>query len=262
LNLRVVDGRVELADADVQVQPPRGRVILAHMGCKLLGTVKVPADLAAEWDRDLPRNWRSKKNPKERLARSLCDAAGMSGLGGVELWDTMRRGSDYWRPGKLLTDVADLMRGMGVDDIGYRREDALCPPTKLLHAFLHGDMPFGEYARRYAHHLHIHGGVEVAVSGVVSALACRRLPVFYCVDPHVPGYTRSALFMSDVPYEDRPYEHRLRLEGCHRYVLAEEVVRWFAGVGIEAASLELDQTWGQIQQRGCLRGDNEPELPK
>ena len=140
----------------------------AHFGCRLLATLledfkkkswPFPNELAAAWNKARPR-WRDKKDAVARLADALRTATDACGLHGLVLLDTMRNGSDYWRPGKLLTDTVDRIRHEASQDwdVTYARDDRWCPPAELLDDFRKKEkMPFGEYAARYAQSLSSRG---------------------------------------------------------------------------------------------------------
>ncbi len=83
------------------------KICFAHLGCKVLYTIEnVPPNLKTYWDTKFGSHkaWANKLDSKGRLARTLQKAIEQCGLSGLTLWDTMRTGSDYWRPGKLLTE--------------------------------------------------------------------------------------------------------------------------------------------------------------
>lgn len=96
---RTGDG-IEVVDRNVVACCRREPVVLAHCGCKLLGTLAGagPANVAATWDVAFP-GWRAKRGAQGRLAATILRAVRRADLSGVELWDTMREGSGYWRPG-------------------------------------------------------------------------------------------------------------------------------------------------------------------
>ncbi|MGO9109718.1 MAG: hypothetical protein ACLP9L_10830, partial [Thermoguttaceae bacterium] len=224
--------------------------------CKLLGTLlddsrknswSFPSDLAAGWDKARPY-WRDKKDAVPRLANALLTATNESGLNGLVLVDTMRKGSDYWRPGNLLTQTADRIRQEASQDwdVTYARDDRLCPSSELLAEFRASvAMPFGDYAAQYASNL-TKEAIEGAAWSVIIAQAQRKMAAFYCTDPYVPGYGDSTQ-MGRLPYEQRPWlDHRsgmpcLREYGCHRVVLAEEISKFLVGYGASVTLYEIEQ---------------------
>ena len=103
---------------------PGNNLCFAHFGCKLPGTLLddfkknswlFPSDLAAAWDKARP-GWRNKKDAVSKLADALLTATKACNLRGLVLCDTMRRGSDYWRPGNLLTQAANRIRQKAPQD--------------------------------------------------------------------------------------------------------------------------------------------------
>ena len=161
----------------------------------------------------------------------------------------MRNGSDYWRPGNLLTKTADGIRHKAPEGwvLTYARDDRWCPPAELLDEFRDKEtMPFGEYAARYAKSL-TGEAIEAAAWAVISAQAQRKMAAFYCTDPYLPGYGDSTQ-TGTVTYEQRPWldqrpgMERLREYGCHRVVLAEEVARFLVKCGASVVLYEIDQS--------------------
>lgn len=214
------------------------KITFAHLGCKLR---KVPKKVSAT----------------QQLADTLSKAIDMEGLTGTDLWDTMRKGSDYWRPGKLLSDVAAHLEKKALT-VSYYREDSLCPPKDLLAEFRQSvdgsySMTFGEYAEKYATFLRNDGGQLEASAAVIMAIARKRLAAFYCVDPYIPDYGKAEDFLSKVhvPYNSRNWQADMREEGCHRVILAEEVGRYFLQIGMPVRVLEIDHTrnWVGIRAR-------------
>jgi hypothetical protein len=231
---------INLSWDGVIAEIPKTGVCIAHLGCKQLHTIEnVPVDLKEYWDRKIGPAWRNKKDATGKLAHAFRDAIKASNLQGAVLWDTMRNGSDYWRPGKLLSQVAELLKPC---EISYAREDSLCPPQALLAAFMaEGSiMSFAQYAQHYCDYLHEDDRLSVAVAHVILNLARKQLPVFYCVDPYVPSYSNKAESFSEVPYAAREWEPRLREEGCHRVVLIEEIGKTLLRCGASLTVLEID----------------------
>ena len=235
---------------------PGKNLCFAHFGCKLLATLlkdfkdkswPFPGELAAAWNKARPR-WRDKKDAVVRLADALRTATDACGLHGLVLLDTMRKGSDYWRPGKLLTDTVDRIRHEASQDwdVTYARDDRWCPPAELLDDFRKKEkMPFGEYAARYAQSL-TQEAIEAAAWTVISAQSQRKMAAFYCTDPYLPGYGDSTQTGS-LPYEQRtwldhcPGMEHLREYGCHRVVLAEEIAKFLVKCGASVTLCEVEQ---------------------
>jgi hypothetical protein len=233
---------INLSWGGVLAEIPKTGVCIAHLGCKQLHTIKnVPIDLKQRWDRKIGRDWHNKKDATGKLAAGLRDAIRASNLEGAVLWDTMRKGCDYWRPGKLLSQVSECLQPC---EISYAKEDALCPPKVLLADFMAegSTMSFAQYAQHYSDYLHEEGRLSVAVAHVILTLARKKLPVFYCVDPYVPAYSNKAESFSGIPYGDREWEPRLREEGCHRVVLAEEIGKQLLQCGVSITVMEIDPT--------------------
>lgn len=232
-------------------------VTIAHLGCRhVRKSVKrlsdLPESLRRACEQKYGSKWVSSTAAVKSVAAAVAAGVEASGLGGAVLIDTMRGGSDYWRPGKLLTDVADSLPNL---EVGYAREDALCPGRKLLSRFREEEsMSFGEYAESYAAELkRTNGrGLRVAAFLAVNALARGLLPVFYCTDPSLPGYT--ATFHDDTAaFPDRHYatdeSGYLRERGCHRVVLVECVARFLSSLGAAATIHELDANVGAAYRR-------------
>ena len=70
----------------------------------------------------------------EIVGKALDALLDVSQANGIALIDTMRKGSDYWRPGSLVTKAADYLRRKRDDDttIVYLRLDELCPMQPIL----------------------------------------------------------------------------------------------------------------------------------
>lgn len=248
----ISDTSLEVRWGGLAARVDRARVRFAHLGCKLLGTIKeVPAEQADCWDRQFGRAWKDKQHATERLAKALAATAEQAQVDGVMLWDTMRQGSDYWRPGNLLSKAADHLRRLRPGcEVTYAREDALCPPVELLERFrTDPQMTFGQYAEQYAEYLRAQDCLVVAAAAVLLGLACNRMAVFYCVDPYVPDYGRTEEALRATPYAERHWMAGLREEGCHRVVLAEEVARFFSGRGVAVDVFEVDPTFEQAHLR-------------
>ena len=224
---------------------------LGHMGCKLLGTLtSVPQNIADQWNEEFGRIWKNKKDSKLRLSKALQDALEKSQMEGAVLWDTMRSGSDYWRPGKLILDSVEMLPNKFQHNISYAREDVFCPPRELLKQFMKDDsMSFGQYAMIYSQYLNTESILPLAMASVLFNLAQGRLPIFYCVDPYIPHYAERSEFCSNIPYNRRHWLDELRSEGCHRVILIEEIVKAFLGYDIHINLFELDSTFEKSHHR-------------
>lgn len=213
-----VDTGVTWQRGGLSARWPSTTIPIAHLGCKILGRLlsshKGAEKIAVrEMFAKLPKGWDSLRDGNQRMADAIAKALKLANakcsdecrLRGAVLWDTMRKGSDYWRPGKLLTEVAELLR-QHEHEVSYQREDALCPPLNLLREFVSNPAtPFGDYAQKYAQHLQIPGVLEAAAWGAVVNLASGRLPVFYCTDPYVPDYCQQSEVLSGTPYDRRSW---------------------------------------------------------
>ena len=256
---------VSLTWRNGKAEIPVDQIFLAHFGCRLLGTLAtkdkklisdgegLTQEQMANWDAKFGNRpaWRDAKDSVGRLAETLRKAAVSARCKSVTLWDTMRRGSDYWRPGKLLTDAANQLAASEVPvDVDYHRREDLCPPVKLLDKFKQDtQMSFGEYARHYAEHLRGKPElIEQTAARLVLELALGHLTVFYCTDPFIPDYSRSDEMLR-VPYSDRYWLPTLRDEGCHRVILTEEIIRFFLNLGLRVKLLEIDQTFDRVLLR-------------
>jgi hypothetical protein len=250
--LRCPVAEVRVGGLVAHVQSPVIR--LGHMGCKLLGTlpkefkarkVPFPEQVARDWDQRFGTRsaWAKTDQACARLGAALAGTLQLAGCTAVELWDTMRNGSDAWRPGGFVTRaVGDLHSQRPGTRVTYLRHDELCPSSGLLQEFRESQaMAFGDYAARYAAELGRGGGVEEAVAAVVRAQAAGALPLFYCVDPYIPGDGQAPTMLGPVEYGKRQWLAGLRDEGCHRVVLAEEVARRFREHGFAVELYEVDQ---------------------
>lgn len=244
VNLKAPCARATLGRASYEINTDR--IQFGHLGCKRLGTIVkdykeagLPLDIVETWNRRIP-GWKKTDDACDRLAAALHKTLLLAGTNELELWDTMRKGSDYWRPGNLLTQaVTQLKRLNDAASVTYVRRDELCPSKPLLDQF-HADesMSFGQYAEQYASELKL-GAIEVAVAHVVRAVASGALVLFYCIDPFVPGYCDSSL-LATTGYAARKWAP-LRNEGCHRVILGEEVARRFLNAGFSVELYEVDQ---------------------
>ena len=229
---------------------------VAHFGCKVLGNLKEPAPPAvmAAWDRKFgSRNeWRKKQKATDALAETLRKAAVEAGFSAITLWDTMRNGSDYWRPGNLLSKVASQMASPDPRiAVTFLKLDELCPPTDLLNDFRRDQgMAFAEYAHQYAEYLRKTPGLlQRAATRVMLKLAMGSLPAFYCTDPHIPDYVSPDQILR-IPYRERSWMREMRSSGCHRVILAEEIVRFLLGNGLGTVTLcEVDPTFRRVYRR-------------
>ncbi|MEQ1842383.1 MAG: hypothetical protein ABL994_18430, partial [Verrucomicrobiales bacterium] len=158
---------------------------------------------------------------------------------------------DYYRPGGLLTSAARMALADPERSISYAREDLLCPSTDLLKKFrVNTEMAFCEYAQKYATELSTSGAIELAAAHLILNLARGFVSIYYCVDPHIPGYTLWDEVANKVPYEERTYPLKeLRYEGCHRVILAEEIARFFTKKDIRVNLLELEPTFERVGAR-------------
>ena len=110
-------------------------------------------------------------------------------------------------------------------------------------------MSFGQYALKYSEYLNHDGILQLAVASVIFNLAQGRLPVFYCVDPYIPGYGDPREFCSHIPYDQRSWLSDLRAEGCHRVILAEEIVKVLLRYVNHVTVLEVDPTFEKTHCR-------------
>lgn len=263
LDMQIHVDRIEVRWGSLVGSVERKALALAHLGTPLeLPRQDVPEDLAARWDARYDKRRSSKKRDQSAwnwcrgpktvaCAEALRSALVQSGLAGVVIRDTMRNGSDYWRPGKLLSQVAgSLSKGDCPCEASFARHDATCPPTHLLNAFSGPDRPFGWYVDAYARYLRESGTVERTAAEVVFDLARGRLPVFFCSDPYIPDYCDPTQ-VPDIPYLERSWTRApgLRSVGCHRVILVEELVRHFREHGLGVALYKSDPTAGESYQR-------------
>ena len=100
---------------------------IAHVGCKLLATLKkdirAVSGLEQHYNDTLDKRWKQQKDATRRLAGALAAGLRETGLTGATLIDTMRKGSDYWRPGNLLRQAAEAAREEHGFDVNFLRED-------------------------------------------------------------------------------------------------------------------------------------------
>lgn len=233
------------------------RIAFGHLGCLTLAKFKgkISAHTAEGWDaaaREHGLDWRTPQKGADAVAKALIETMKAAGAGGLVLWDTMREGNLGWRPGGSFLEVAEKIRvAIPEADIAHAREDGFCPPVELLHRHLETSMTFAEYAAEYAAYLEGHELPRLAAACVILDLARRRLPIFYCVDPYMPDFGRERDRRIRVPYRERHYcdDPALRTRGCHRVVLAEEIVRVFQGLEVPVTVYEIDPTFGTFHLR-------------
>lgn len=240
-------------------------IYFCSFGCKILGNIEnkekkyfLPDELKLQWDKKFGtrKAWQDNKQSTVKLGKSLVLALEEAKLTGLTLWDTMRTGSDSWRPGGFLTVAADYIRkAQPTTDIFYAREDSFCPPTELLEKFKKTDMKFGDYAQEYYQYLTSNSVVELASAYILIELAKGNLSAFYCVDPHIPDYADPSETLT-VEYKDRNWLELLRNEGCHRVVLAEEIVKFLTRKGFDVELLEVDSTFQKVHKRSVGKLDN------
>lgn len=102
----------------------------------------------------------------------------------------MRNGSDYYRGGKLLPDRVD--KDNGSVEVSFVRIADLCPPADLLSKFASTPLRYADFAQGYADYLLSQRTiVEKALTLTLMANAVGALPVFFCSDPYVPGFSPS-----------------------------------------------------------------------
>ena len=223
-------------------------ILFGHCGFRLLGTIadrvkRDAPDLAARWRPNTGGSGGNKDKAVIRLGEAFAATVKLAKASGLVLLDTMLLGSDVWRPGACVTDAVNHMRRIEPSfDASYARDDALCPPRDLLERARAG-MPFAEYAEAYANHLRT-GPDQLAAAIVVTASACGRLAVFCCTDPYIPGYSDPKALADDTPYDQRRWCNEIPDEGCHRVILAAELVRFFRIHKIDVTLFEIDQTFG------------------
>lgn len=241
-------------DRQLRVEAP-AELTFGVLGLKCVSKVKsaLAADYAEELKGRLPRRAWSRCPPPElgavgavaRVLQTACARAG-GWVEGVDLVDTMRGGSGYWRPGKLLHQVADRLRAQGLE-VGYAREDAWCPRPAVLEAFVRAQaLSFGQFAAAYAEDLR-QGALEQAAFQCLMSLSRKRIPLFYCVDPHLPGFAEA--IPRDEPYAERSYRSDHPDLGCHRFVLGEELLRFFRERSRSGSLLELDPSFNEVHVR-------------
>jgi len=78
LRILIKSDGVKLLCGDLLAWLPIPAVGFAHLGCKVLGMLEgVPSDLAEQWDAKFGerKNWASKRDVRQRLAKSLASTA-------------------------------------------------------------------------------------------------------------------------------------------------------------------------------------------
>jgi len=252
---REEEGRLVAYDGRLHVEAP-ATLTFGVLGLKCVSKVKssLPSNYAQELKALLPRQAWSRCPPPDlgavgAVARVLATACASVGdwVEGVDLVDTMRGGSGYWRPGKLLLQVADQLREQGLS-VGYARDDAWCPPPAILNGFVRERaFGFGRFCEAYAEALRRGGGLDQAGFQCLLSLARRRIAIFYCVDPHLPKFAEP--FPQQVPYAERTYRSDHPDLGCHRFVLGEELARLFSQLDKTGQLLELDPSFNEVHVR-------------
>jgi hypothetical protein len=244
---------------------PAECLFLAHVGFRSLGSIakEVSPATRSMWDEEFGRAWRKTDEACRRLANVLNEAIKKSCLSGICLNDTMRKGSDFWRPGKLVSDVVELLPNSVREHTCMGRRDILCPPKELLHSFLNNDgFSFSSYEEKYAAYLVATSGSFVAACDAVFSLASGQLPIYCCTDPYIPGYRRTVGRLTELELEVRstegaivdgnsiatnPHSIEIRADyrtlGCHRLRLVHEIATIFHQIGIPSVNiLEPNQT--------------------
>lgn len=241
--------KIEVYDNGLTAAIKNTQVQFGHFGCKILRKLKnklvdFPPDIVDKWD-GIDKKWRNQSDATGKLAASIASAMASAGFKKAVLFDTMRKGNDFWRPGKGFLQVSNKLRTRYSLDVVYARDDHLCPPEALLHEFMdeHVLMSFGEYGNRYANYLEKNTVVKTAVANIVFDLARGWLPLFYCIDPHIPDYASRKDIANQRPYSQRDYHPIFRTEGCHRFVLAEEIMNYFVSHGVAVEIFEIDPTF-------------------
>ncbi|GEM_PF-3514968 len=262
LDIAVSNGNVNLRWGGVEAHVSEREIKFAQFGCKLLRKQydkiqEFPPGLLELWDRKFGsrKAWSDGTNGRERLAEGILDAVKQSGLSGVSLWDTMRNGSDYWRPGGLLKNVSEILVNQTVS-VCYDREDELCPSPSLLETYMFdkkSEKNYAAFAVEYAGQLKSTRILEIAAAKIIMNLARGILPAFYCVDPYLPGYGVTNEQQAGVPYRERTWIYaafpELKKEGCHRFILAEEMARFFNSKGISVEVFEIDPTFMKAHKK-------------
>ncbi len=225
-------------------------LFICHMGCKLLGTLKIPQHLVLKWKEEFGHNdWKKTNDSKLKLSKSITQAITMSATEGAVLWDTMRLGSDYWRSGNLLSETIQLTDYSTT--ISFYKEDVLTPPKDLLESFKDNvHMSFGQYAEAYSKYLQEY--IPIAMASVIFDLSKNRLPILYCIDPYIPSYGNRHQCFCNTPYDERDWLDELRIDGCHRVVLVEEIAPRFLKLGVDVKILEIDQSFSTVHSRHML----------
>jgi hypothetical protein len=238
---------------------PESGLPVAHLGCQNVKNAAkkfgaLPRGLLVQLDVMYGANMPQRPEAVPLVVSAIANGIAAADLRGAVLVDTMRSGSDYWRPGKLFGEVADSLRNQGLE-VSHAREDALCPSGELLDRFRSDTaMCFAAYAHAYEQEL-LAGeqkSLRIAAYLTASALARKLLPVFYCTDPYIPGYA-APLQISATPFANRVYPvdpHGFYREvGCHRVVLAECLGRCFRSLGVAVVCHELDANAGMSHRR-------------
>lgn len=258
MKLKVNQDEILVRCGETTAQVSGHIVQLGHVGLRVLGVVAKEVDLPhayeLELDQRFGRAWRNTTHATKRLGRTLWKAANATGLDGFALIDTMRTGSDYWRPGKGLLLAAEVARGLAREEgkllrIRYEREDELCPEPDLLDRFRHeAAMTFAEYAQAYSDYLVKHVGIERVVAMFVRPLSEGLLGLVTCVDPYMPDYGNHAELGTDKPWTTRSSLAGYR-DGCHRIVLVDLATRYLLDRGFEVRISELDATNVRVLER-------------
>ena len=227
-------------------------VKIGHMGCGLVARLKPKTDdptyqptmdfLDSQYGER--KVWGKNKDATKKLGAAFAALAGRTKWN-FNLVDTMRNGSEAWRPGGFLTTAVDHARALmgeheNVNRFVYSRFDVFCPEKKLLKQFNESDMSFSKYAKRYAEQLASTEALSLAADFVVEENSRNRIPLFYCTDPYIKGYFRASDLLR-TPYDQRETPSHLGKVGCHRVILAEEIAQYFLKRDVAVELYELDQ---------------------
>jgi hypothetical protein len=189
-------------------------------------------------------HWKRKEPSTFLLGQTLQRLLQATGAEGIHLIETMRKGSDHWRPGRLITDAVRHLESAMHKPLHqlatYGRFDPLCPSLQLLNRFrLDPSMSFADYAFQYANELYLSDAVRLAAMECIVQNSMGIIPVFYCTDPYLKGYCNPQMALG--PYMERNWNVALRNEGCHRVILCEELAAFILSNGFDVELYELDQ---------------------
>ena len=177
--------------------------------------------------------WRHVSGSAEEIVGKALDVLlDKSQANGIALIDTMRKGSDYWRPGSLVTKAADCLRCKRNDDttIVYLRLDELCPLQPILDAFMGTkEMSYKDYWEGITSDLQkLSNAARNTILKTLNYVhELNLIPLITCSDPYIPDFLQWEVPGVAVDWKHRVDNRNLFREcGCHRVPVTVVLAHW------------------------------------